>query len=108
MKTIYFDPNCPGIADSKCEERARALLHASELHTSNMLVVDYARLLRVTEKIDSLQVICNGEVIPVNEYGALPHRRLPDEMEIPFVFERIVKAAAEKKRAARLLGGESC
>ena len=99
MKTIIWDHNI-GTSDNSAMDLAENLLVIDQIVTGNQLVIDCARRLRVQGKIDDLQVVWDGKVYPVNEYGALPTSYDVPNLVLD-VSEGILRLAMAKRRVKK-------
>jgi len=98
MKTIYWNDDI-GCSDNQAEMIAGLLLNRESITTGNLSVVDHARLLRVTNKIDSLVIKFNGQDIPVNEYGAIMD--WPSDFAVDDTPVNILRAAMNKRKSVK-------
>lgn len=103
MKTIIWNDTV-SCSDSQAELEALKLLTNDTIYAGNMIVVDYARLMRATEQIESLVIVYNNHEYEVNEYGAL--HDAPEELWRVTISEQILRAALKRKKASR--SGKSC
>jgi hypothetical protein len=100
-KTIIWN-DFISCSDAQAETEAYKLLEYDTIYTGNALVVDYARLMRVRNQIDSLVIIfSDNQEYNVNEYGAL-HDAPEEFWKSPNVSSEILRAAMNKRQAKRL------
>lgn len=101
MKTIYYGERFLACGDDNAEDVAETLLRENSLYTANSLVIDYARLLVVSGKIQDLEIVWNGVTIPVNEYGAIVNYPEGFADHHFKVAEAILRLAIDKKKKNR-------